>query len=190
MTKQISITFVQFYLVFGLDNATPSTPMPAVDPATCETCEEVRKEMNECKELFQAKLRDAEKKHRKEVQKLQHAFTKEKARMLTHTAYLEKKIETYKQKANEETERCKRLLFENNTESCQELAKRPRTSIVAEAFGSMIGEHAQMNSQKIKGHRLIWNILFLYSESQPKADNGSITTNLNDSGLLNKIVII
>ena len=118
------ITFVQFYLVFGLDNSTSSTPMPAVEP-TCETCEEIRKEMKECKELLQAKLYDAEERHKEEVKQLQHAFAKEKARLLKQTTYLEKKIDAYKQKADEETGRCKRQLFGNKA-GCQELTKRPR----------------------------------------------------------------
>lgn len=139
------ITFVQFYLVFGLDNSTSSTPMPAVEP-TCETCEEIRKEMKECKELLQAKLHDAEERHKEEVKQLQHAFAKEKARLLKQATYLEKKIDAYKQKANEETERCKRQLFGNKA-GCQQLTKRPRTSIVAETFGSMIGKYTRMNKK-------------------------------------------
>ncbi len=142
-TVSISITFVQFCLVFGLDNASSSTPTPTVE-CTCETCKEVKKEMKECKELLRAKLHDAEEKHREEVKQLQHAFAKEKERLLKQTAYLERKIETCQQKANEEIERCKRLLFDNKAEGCQELAKRPRTSIVVETFGSMIGKHTQM----------------------------------------------
>ena len=84
------VTFVQFYLVFGLDNSTSSTPMLAVEP-TWETCEEIRKEMKECKELLQAKLYDAEERHKEEVKQLQHAFAKEKARLLKQTTYLEKR---------------------------------------------------------------------------------------------------
>ena len=57
--------------------------MPAVELMR-EACKEVRKEM-ECKELLQTKLRDAEEKQ------LQHAFAKEKARLLKQTTYLEKR---------------------------------------------------------------------------------------------------
>ena len=49
--------------------------MPAVEP-TCDTCEEVRKEM-ECKELLQAKRPHAEEKHKEELKQLQHAIVKE-----------------------------------------------------------------------------------------------------------------
>ena len=100
--------------------------------------------MKECENLLRAKLRDAEEKHKEELKQIQDTFAKEKARLLKQTTYLEKKIEAYKKAADEETERCKRQLFENKASS-QELVKRPRTSIVAETFGSLVGKYTHMN---------------------------------------------
>jgi uncharacterized protein (DUF342 family) len=134
-----------FILVFGINKDINEDENKSEEPSTsCQTCEDLEKELSLCKETARRKLQDANAMHEQEMQQMQAALVKRREIEEKSKKELENKVQTYKRKMEESLVQVKRYkeMIRENTKS------NAAVSVVAQSINDVVGINKQaINSQ-------------------------------------------